>query len=200
MAEDGERVVSSLVTIGRSCTIQMAHLLEHHRGNCKAIHGHTYRFALELTGVIPPYATPRFLMDFGDLKTVVFKPLNDLLDHALLVTDRVARQCSGDLLTLHDKLSQFGGIQESLGIQLRSRYPYDDAIRPMAAQVRVAIIYQGLDTSCEDLALWFAAFAASKIHQHQLDRDDWRVRKVRAQVFETIQDGAWASSEVTLAQ
>ncbi|MGL1901680.1 MAG: 6-carboxytetrahydropterin synthase QueD [Fibrobacterales bacterium] len=69
--------------IAKSFTFDAAHFLPNvpdgHK--CKNLHGHTYKVEIELDG--PVDSVTGFVMDFGDLKTVV-KPLIDLLDHRFL--------------------------------------------------------------------------------------------------------------------
>ncbi len=69
--------------IAKSFTFDAAHYLPNvpdgHK--CKNLHGHTYKVEIELDGPVEPHTG--FVMDFGELKTVV-KPLIDLLDHSFL--------------------------------------------------------------------------------------------------------------------
>lgn len=48
---------------------------------CGNLHGHSFRLTLELTGVVD--AVTGWIVDFGDVKSVV-KPLYDTLDHHYL--------------------------------------------------------------------------------------------------------------------
>ena len=50
---------------------------------CRRIHGHTYYVIITVEGQLDP--KKGWLVDFGDLKTIV-KPLIDSLDHRLLNT------------------------------------------------------------------------------------------------------------------
>lgn len=72
------------VTIGKEYKFEAAHHLPNHRGKCAALHGHSYKVGVCLTG--PTWANPgasddRMVMDFGDLDAIV-KPVIDALDHS----------------------------------------------------------------------------------------------------------------------
>jgi 6-pyruvoyltetrahydropterin/6-carboxytetrahydropterin synthase len=48
---------------------------------CGRMHGHTFKVRLEVTG--EPSPSTGWVMDFGDIKSVV-KPIVDMIDHAVL--------------------------------------------------------------------------------------------------------------------
>ncbi len=64
-------------------TFEAAHRLPHvpdgHK--CARLHGHSYRFAVHVTGEVDPHTG--WVMDFGDIKAAV-KPVRDQLDHYYL--------------------------------------------------------------------------------------------------------------------
>ncbi len=57
----------------------LQHLPEGHK--CRDMHGHGYRIDIHITGEVQPETG--WLMDFGDLKTIV-QPIIDSLDHCNL--------------------------------------------------------------------------------------------------------------------
>jgi len=71
------------MTIFKQFTFDSAHYLpnvpETHK--CRAIHGHTYRLTIYLTGSLHPQLG--WVMDFSDLKKVV-GPVIDQVDHKML--------------------------------------------------------------------------------------------------------------------
>lgn len=61
---------------------EMGHRLPEHFGNCKNIHGHSYKMLIEVEGDIN---SAGMVMDYYDLKLIV-KPLIEKLDHAFMVS------------------------------------------------------------------------------------------------------------------
>ena len=67
---------------------EAAHRLPWHEGDCKYVHGHSYRMMVELEGE-PTEDTPggaSMLIDFKHVKRLV-KPLVDAMDHATLIAE-----------------------------------------------------------------------------------------------------------------
>ena len=67
--------------IGKEFRWEMGHRLPEHDGNCRNLHGHSYRMVVEVEGDID--AATGMVMDFGDISKVV-KPTVEELDHAFL--------------------------------------------------------------------------------------------------------------------
>lgn len=65
----------------REFTFDAAHRLEHYRGKCEALHGHTYRFAVTLRGEPDGEG---MVLDFVELKTAVSEKILSRLDHKYL--------------------------------------------------------------------------------------------------------------------
>lgn len=63
----------------RVYTFEASHQLPRHPGRCKRLHGHSYRFVVELEGPIEPYQG--MVMDFGDLDEIVGEKVLSQLDH-----------------------------------------------------------------------------------------------------------------------
>jgi len=66
---------------------EMGHRLPEHFGNCKNIHGHSYKMMVEVEGEVNSLG---MIMDYYDLKMIV-KPVIEKLDHAFMVNkdDRI---------------------------------------------------------------------------------------------------------------
>jgi 6-pyruvoyltetrahydropterin/6-carboxytetrahydropterin synthase len=62
---------------------EMGHRLPEHFGNCKNIHGHSYKMIVEIEGEVNPSG---MIMDYYDLKKAV-KPVIEKLDHAFMVNE-----------------------------------------------------------------------------------------------------------------
>lgn len=66
----------------------MAHALWGYNGPCRNIHGHSYQLEVCISGEpIKNQASPKngMLMDFGDLKKIIYKHIIDIYDHALVI-------------------------------------------------------------------------------------------------------------------
>lgn len=60
---------------------EMGHRLPEHFGNCKNIHGHSYKMIVEFEGELNKN---EMIIDFYDIDRII-KPLVEKLDHAFLV-------------------------------------------------------------------------------------------------------------------
>lgn len=58
---------------------EMGHCLPEHFGNCKNIHGHSYKMMVELEGTQDESG---MIMDYYDLKKIV-NPVIEKLDHGI---------------------------------------------------------------------------------------------------------------------
>jgi len=69
------------VAVTKEFTFDAAHHLHMYEGKCKRLHGHTYRLVVTVSGLLNSIG---MVMDFGDLKSVVQKRIEQRLDHAYL--------------------------------------------------------------------------------------------------------------------
>ena len=70
--------------IGKIFTFDAAHHLPKHIGQCKNLHGHTYKLEVEIIGdiTLKEHSTiDGMVMDFGELKRIVNHSVVDPLDH-----------------------------------------------------------------------------------------------------------------------
>ena len=65
----------------RSFSFEAAHVLPWHEGQCRNLHGHSYRLEVAVEG---PIAENGMVLDFADLKAVVQREVIDHFDHTLL--------------------------------------------------------------------------------------------------------------------
>ncbi len=63
----------------RTYRFEASHVLPRHPGRCKRLHGHSYRFIVEIDGPIEPYQG--MVLDFGDLDAVVDREVLSRCDH-----------------------------------------------------------------------------------------------------------------------
>jgi 6-pyruvoyltetrahydropterin/6-carboxytetrahydropterin synthase len=79
-----------MISIEREYTFDAAHMLPEHEGDCKFIHGHTYKVLVEIEALdISPISTEDMVIDFKELDNVV-KPILDLMDHSFLIGNHEA--------------------------------------------------------------------------------------------------------------
>ena len=64
--------------ITREFTFDAAHKLHNYKGDCKRLHGHTYRLHVTLNGKVDEDG---FIMDFKKIKEIVKDNVLDILDH-----------------------------------------------------------------------------------------------------------------------
>ena len=74
---------------------EMGHRLPEHFGNCKNIHGHSYKMIIEFEGELNE---SEMIIDFYDIDRII-KPLIEKLDHAFMVNKN-----DSDVLAFLDKI------------------------------------------------------------------------------------------------
>lgn len=65
--------------IRRVYRFKASHQLPNHPGACRRLHGHSYRFVVEVAGTIEPQQG--MILDFGDLDQLVQHAVLERLDH-----------------------------------------------------------------------------------------------------------------------
>lgn len=75
------------ISIGREFWFSMGHTLHNHHGKCANLHGHNYRLIVEIQS--DQVNRESMVMDFGDLKDIVNRVIDEDYDHRFLV-------CSSD--------------------------------------------------------------------------------------------------------
>ncbi len=63
----------------REYRFEASHILPRHPGKCRRLHGHSYRFLVELDGPIDPWSG--MVIDFGDLDEIVTERVLSRCDH-----------------------------------------------------------------------------------------------------------------------
>ncbi|MBM7641979.1 6-carboxytetrahydropterin synthase QueD [Streptococcus loxodontisalivarius] len=69
------------VMVSKEFTFDAAHHLFNYEGKCKALHGHTYRLQIAVSGFLDERG---MVYDFGDLKAIYKTELEPKLDHRYL--------------------------------------------------------------------------------------------------------------------
>lgn len=79
-----------MLTVFKECRFDAAHLLTNHAGQCKNLHGHTYRVIVGVTG---SDAGPDMVIDFKDLKRLMEEVIINRFDHAFLYDQSSESEC-----------------------------------------------------------------------------------------------------------
>ena len=78
-----------LIRVSKEFTFEMAHALYGYEGPCKNIHGHSYSLTVCLIGVPNSNKTSDngMVLDFGDLKKIVYEKIIRQFDHSLVINN-----------------------------------------------------------------------------------------------------------------
>lgn len=79
-----------MIKITKIVHFEMAHAIYGYNGRCKDIHGHSYELHVSVAGqnTGETYITGQgFVIDFKELKQLVYKDIIDLLDHSLVLSE-----------------------------------------------------------------------------------------------------------------
>jgi len=79
-----------MLTVSKQCTFDAAHVLTNHAGQCKNLHGHTYRVVVE---VAEGGDGSDMVIDFKDLKQVMREVILERFDHAFIFDEASASEC-----------------------------------------------------------------------------------------------------------
>lgn len=79
-----------MLTVSKQCLFDAAHVLTNHAGQCKNLHGHTYRVVVE----VAEGADGRdMVIDFKDLKQVIRETVLERFDHAFIYDLNSPSEC-----------------------------------------------------------------------------------------------------------
>jgi 6-pyruvoyltetrahydropterin/6-carboxytetrahydropterin synthase len=79
-----------MLTVSKECHFDAAHVLPDHQGQCKNLHGHTYRLLVE---VAEGYNGNDMVIDFKDLKRIVGEVILSRFDHAFIYDQTNEMEC-----------------------------------------------------------------------------------------------------------
>ncbi|GAA0713552.1 6-carboxytetrahydropterin synthase [Aquimarina litoralis] len=77
----------SKIRITKKFTFEAGHALYGYDGKCKNLHGHSYKLSVTVIGepiTDTSHVKLGMVMDFGDLKRIVKKDIEDVFDHATI--------------------------------------------------------------------------------------------------------------------
>jgi len=76
-----------MLTVSKECHFDAAHVLTNHAGQCRNLHGHTYRLVVE---VAEGGDDGDMVMDFKDLKQILREVILARVDHAFMYDESSA--------------------------------------------------------------------------------------------------------------
>ncbi|HNX33614.1 MAG TPA: 6-carboxytetrahydropterin synthase QueD [Kiritimatiellia bacterium] len=79
-----------MLTVSKQCQFDAAHVLTNHAGQCKNLHGHTYRVIVQVADTSDGND---MVIDFKDLKQVIRVTILDRFDHAFIFDQSSASEC-----------------------------------------------------------------------------------------------------------
>lgn len=79
-----------MLTVSKECRFDAAHVLTNHAGQCKNLHGHTYRVIVE---VAEKNGGQDMVIDFKDLKQLMHRLIVEPFDHAFVYNQNSASEC-----------------------------------------------------------------------------------------------------------
>ncbi|MEB2785336.1 6-pyruvoyl trahydropterin synthase family protein [Algoriphagus persicinus] len=74
-----------MISLTKKIEFEAAHRLSNYQGSCSGIHGHTYKLAATVRGLIDPDTD--MILDFKTLKSILQLSVLDPLDHALILKE-----------------------------------------------------------------------------------------------------------------
>lgn len=73
-----------MLTVTKIVEFEAAHRLPNHKGKCHHIHGHSYCLEITIGNKNDHVNADGMIMDFGDLKQIIMKMVDDYFDHHLI--------------------------------------------------------------------------------------------------------------------
>ena len=164
----------AMYRVRKSIDVDFAHHVRGHLGPCINLHGHTWKFELEVEA--ESLDAQGFVLDFGVLKRRVLTPCHALLDHALAIGEDTFGEVEHELAETGRKLLASRGpaqCEESPREELtlggaRSAYP---------GGMKLAVF--SFSPTSERFAHWLYELAAAQL-------DDERVRVAVGRIYETL--------------
>ncbi len=165
-----------LFRIRRSVDLHFAHHIRGHAGACIHVHGHTWKFEVELEAA--KVDDQGFVVDFGRLKREVLEPCHTMLDHALAIGAKGYAEVESELAALGGKLQATRG--QTSGGEPR---PDPEPFALNGAELRypggMKVVVFPFEPTSERIAEWLAGLASERLA-------DERVRVAVGRVYETM--------------
>jgi 6-pyruvoyltetrahydropterin/6-carboxytetrahydropterin synthase len=95
------------IRVTKEFTFEMAHALKGYDGSCRYVHGHSYGLSVTVAGTpILDTSNPKLgmVIDFGDLKRIVYNTIIGQFDHALVLNEETPYKNFKGTNEMFDKL------------------------------------------------------------------------------------------------
>ena len=95
------------IRITKEFKFEMAHALLGYDGPCRNVHGHSYELKVTIIGepiTDPGHVKLGMVMDFGDLKRIVWSEIIQVFDHALVLNAQMPESITGHLHSSFEKV------------------------------------------------------------------------------------------------
>ncbi len=96
-----------LIRITKVFHFEMAHILLGYDGDCKNVHGHSYKLFVTMIGKpVDDEKNPvnGMVLDFNKLKTIISQCVIDKYDHALIINDKIPSDVVNKLKEISPKV------------------------------------------------------------------------------------------------
>lgn len=123
-----------MLTVSKECQFDAAHVLTNHAGQCKNLHGHTYRIIVE---VAEGGDGRDMVIDFKDLKQVIREVILDRFDHAFMFHEASASECEIAAVIAKHGMKSVGLPFRSTAENLASHFFHALAARLNVVSVKV---------------------------------------------------------------
>jgi 6-pyruvoyl tetrahydropterin synthase/QueD family protein len=160
--------------VRKSIDIDFAHHVRGHLGPCINLHGHTWKFEVEVEA--HSLDAQGFVIDFGVLKRSVLTPCHALLDHALAIGEDTFREVEHDLAETGRKLLSSRAIA-NCEEEPRSELLLQGARSVYPGGMKLAVF--PFSPTSERFAHWLFELSAARL-------DDERVRVRVGRIYETL--------------
>lgn len=139
------------IRVTKIFTFECAHALQGYDGACSNIHGHTYRLRVSVIGEprkSNDHPKSGMVVDFGEIKKLVYKEVIDKWDHALLL--RKDSSFASELLLSNTNivLTPYQPTCENLLIEIKDR------LKPKFDGSNLELIALRLDETSSAYAEW----------------------------------------------
>jgi len=123
-----------MLTVSKQCVFDAAHVLTNHAGQCKNLHGHTYRVFVE---VAEGSAGSDMVIDFKDLKQVMREVIVERFDHAFMFDESSASECEIAAVITKHGMRSVGLPFRTTAENLARHFFHELAVRLNVASVKV---------------------------------------------------------------
>ena len=104
-------------TLVREGHFESCHRITCHKGKCRNIHGHSYKYELEISYDASNIDSSGYLIDFGDIKKYFEDPIDKFFDHSTIANsnDKILIKAAKKINDA-DKLIVISGYEPSVEI------------------------------------------------------------------------------------